>query len=269
MVLQFTKMNGAGNDFVLLDNRERKVSLSQDQIVHLCDRHRGIGADGIILLVPCSSGKAQWAWEFYNSDGSSGEMCGNGARCFARFVQSLTNVAGALTFETLAGVITASFEGTQVTVSLTTPANLRLNEQVSLSTGSTTVHSLNTGVPHAVLFVPDADKAMVQQLGPEVRRHAHFSPKGTNVNFVQVIGPNRIRVRTFERGVEGETLACGTGVTASALIASRVHGFSSPVQVQVLAGDRLQVTFKEEGGTFSDVKLTGPAEFVFRGAIEI
>jgi diaminopimelate epimerase len=110
---------------------------------------------------------------------------------------------------------------------------------------------------------------MVQQLGPEIRRHAHFGPKGTNVNFVQVLGPNQIRVRTFERGVEGETLACGTGVTASALISSRVYKFGSPVKVQVEGGEQLEVSFKEDNGEFAEVRLTGSAEFVFEGKIEV
>ncbi len=146
---------------------------------------------------------------------------------------------------------------------------MRLNQQVPLSVGTQTIHSINTGVPHAVLFVPDADRAMVQQLGPEIRRHPHFGPKGTNVNFVQRLGPNQIRVRTFERGVEGETLACGTGVTAAALVAARLHGFTSPVKVQVQGGDQLEVSFKEDHGEFAEVRLTGPAEFVFEGRIEI
>ena len=269
MVLDFTKMNGAGNDFVLIDNRARKIKLSRDQVVRLCDRHRGVGADGVVLLVPSVLGKADWAWEFYNSDGSVGEMCGNGARCFSRFVQKLTGLTRGFSFETEAGVITASFQGDRVTVSLTQPKDLRLNEQLALSVGAQTVHSLNTGVPHAVLFVPDADRAMVQQLGPEIRRHAHFAPKGTNVNFVQRLGPNQIRVRTFERGVEGETLACGTGVTAAALVAARLHGFTSPVKVQVRGGEQLEVSFREDHGELADVRLTGPAEFVFEGKIEV
>ena len=132
-----------------------------------------------------------------------------------------------------------------------------------------TIHSLNTGVPHAVIFVPDADKAMVLQLGPEIRRHPHFGPRGTNVDFVQVLSPGWIRVRTFERGVEGETLACGTGVTASALIASRVQKFGSPVKVQVQSGDQLEVSFAEQGGRFANVRLTGPAEFVFEGRLNL
>lgn len=269
MNLHFTKMNGAGNDFIVFDNRAGKVSLTREQVVRLCDRHRGIGADGVLILVPCRSGKADWAWDFYNSDGSTGEMCGNGARCFARFVQKAVGLKGDFTFETEAGVITASFEGERVTVNLTRPKDLRLNERVSLSSGVETIHSLNTGVPHAVLYVPDADQAMVHSLGPEIRRHPHFGPRGTNVNFVEVLGPNHIRVRTFERGVEGETLACGTGVSAAAMISARVHRFTSPVQVQVQGGDTLAVSFKDTGAEFEEVRLSGPADFVFEGRIEV
>ena len=262
-------MNGAGNDFIFLDNRAGQIRLTTAQIVRLCDRHRGIGADGLMLLVPPRGGKADWAWDFYNSDGSSGEMCGNGARCFARFVRKTVGLNRDFTFETGAGVITASFRGERVTVNLTRPKDLRLNEEVALAAGAETIHSLNTGVPHAVLFVADADKAMVQSLGPEIRRHAHFGPRGTNVNFVQVLGPNHIRVRTFERGVEGETLACGTGVSAAALISARIHQFRSPVKVQVQGGDRLEVSFRDGGTDFDDVRLTGRADFVFEGRVEL
>ena len=269
MVLDFTKMNGAGNDFVLVDNRAQKVRLTRDQIVRLCDRHRGVGADGVILLGPSPSGQADWGWEFYNCDGSSGEMCGNGARCFARFVQRLTGPPGELTFETGAGIITASFQGERVTVNLTRPRDLRLNEPVPLSTGTETIHSINTGEPHEVIFVPDTDRVAMAQLGPEIRQHPHFGPQGTNVDFAQRLGPNHLRVRTFERGVEGETLACGTGVTAVALIAARRYGLSSPVRIQVRSGGELEVSFKDEGGEFADVRLSGPAEFVFEGKIEL
>jgi len=267
MVLEFTKMNGAGNDFIAVDNREQKIKLTPDQIIRLCDRHRGVGADGIMLLIPCASGKASWAWDFYNSDGSIADMCGNGARCFGRFVQKLTGKAE-FTFETGAGIISAAVIGTRVTVSLTKPRDLRLEEKVNLSTGTHPIHSLNTGVPHAVLFVPDADEAMVQQWGQEIRRHAHFAPKGTNVNFVQRLGADSIRVRTYERGIEGETLACGTGVTASALISARLHQLQSPVKVQVQGGDLLEVGFQQTNGEFTDVRLTGPADFVFDGKME-
>ena len=154
-------MNGAGNDFILIDNRSRQMQLQPAQITRLCDRHKGVGADGVILLVPCPSGNADWAWDFYNSDGSSAEMCGNGARCFARFVRRLTGTNGPLSFATRAGIITARFQANDVTVNLTPPRELRLRRQVPLSLGPTEIHSLDTGVPHAVLLVPDADKAMV------------------------------------------------------------------------------------------------------------
>jgi diaminopimelate epimerase len=267
MVLNFTKMNGAGNDFVLVDNRERKIQLFPAQIVRLCDRNRGVGADGAILLVPCASGRADYAWQFYNSDGSTGEMCGNGARCFARFTQKVAGASNPFTFETEAGVITARFDGDRVTVNLTASKDLKLGANLPLSTGTETVHFVNTGVPHAVVFVPDADKAMVRELGPELRHHPHFGPRGTNVNFVQLLGNNQIRVRTFERGVEGETLACGTGVTACAIVAAETHGFTSPVQVRVQGGDTLEVSFNKTSNGYKDVQLTGPADFVFEGTI--
>jgi diaminopimelate epimerase len=269
MKLAFTKMNGAGNDFILADNRSGAIRLTTEQIVRLCTRQRGIGADGILLLTPARKGLAEWAWEFYNSDGSQADMCGNGARCFARYIQRVVGPMERTSFETGAGVIKATFDGPLVTVNLTDPKDLRLAEAVALKTGAAEIHSLNTGVPHAVMFVPDADQAMVQQLGAEVRYHQHFAPKGTNVNFVQLRGPNSIRVRTYERGVEGETLACGTGVTASALLAARLHNFTSPVQVQVQGGDLLEVRFDRAGDTFKNVMLKGPADFVFHGEIEI
>ncbi|KAB2667610.1 MAG: diaminopimelate epimerase [Verrucomicrobia bacterium] len=270
MTLDFIKMTGAGNDFILADNRAGNIALTREQVARLCHRQFGIGADGLMLLVPCRSGKADWAWQFYNSDGSDAEMCGNGARCFARFIQKTTGwPRPEVTFETVAGVISARFEGERVTVRLTPPHGFRPAERVPTSAGELEVSSLNTGVPHAVVFVPDADRAMVQQLGAELRFHPHFKPRGTNVNFVEVKGPSHIRVRTYERGVEGETLACGTGVTAAAIIASRIHGFAPPIRVQVQGGDELRVAFADSGDAIADVDLNGPATFVYTGRIEL
>ncbi len=266
-------MTGAGNDFIVADNRDGRVRLTRDEIARLCHRQFGVGADGLMLLVPCTSGKADWAWQFWNSDGSDAEMCGNGARCFARYVQRATAWQGSsvtsVTFETAAGVIGAEFEGERVTVNLTPPHGLKLREPVATSAGSLEVSSLNTGVPHAVVFVPDADQAMILERGRELRFHPHFGPRGTNVNFVELKAPGFIRVRTYERGVEGETLACGTGVSASAMIASRVHGFGSPVRVRVQGGDELRVGFQSRGDAFGDVRLNGPATFVFEGRVDI
>lgn len=269
MELVFTKMNGAGNDFVLLDNRAGNLAFTREQVAQICHRQRGVGADGLMLLVPCKSGAADWAWDFFNSDGSTAEMCGNGARCFARYIQRVAGAGARVTFETLAGVISAEFQGERVQIGLTAPHSLRLNDSIVTAAGPRVVHSLNTGVPHAVMFVEDADKAMVQDWGRELRHHRHFAPRGTNVNFVQRLGAGHIRVRTYERGVEGETLACGTGVTASALIASRLHQFTSPVRVQVQGGDEMEVSFAEMGGEFTGVRLLGPADFTFEGRLTV
>lgn len=267
MLVDFTKMNGAGNDFVLIDNRKIGLQLSQEQIKYICDRQRGIGADGIMLLRN-AVGEADLGWDFYNQDGSEGEMCGNGARCFARFAQRKLKSSDTISFETLAGIIQAKLQGENAIINLTPPENLRIDDHISTSHGELEIHSVNTGVPHAVLFVEDADKSMVSKLGKEIRHHDHYSPAGTNVNFVQLTGDNSIHVRTYERGV-GETLACGTGVTASALITAKLHGYASPISVQVLGGENLSVDFETDGNSFKNIKLTGPAEFVFTGQIEI
>lgn len=271
MRLDFVKMNGAGNDFILIDDRPGQIRLDADAVQRLCHRQRGIGADGLFLLRHCTSGRADWAWEFFNSDGSTAEMCGNGARCFARFTARLTGGGDGLSFETGAGVIRARIDEThgRVTVTLTDPRAMRLNERIDVDGSDTTLHSCNTGVPHAVIYVNDADAAMVQATGRAVRMHPHFAPRGTNVNFVEVLRPNAIRVRTYERGVEGETLACGTGVTAAALVSAEVRQFVSPVRVQVAGGDWLEVAFQRRDGEYSNVQLTGPADFVFEGHIDI
>ena len=271
MQIAFTKMNGAGNDFILIDNRDETIQLEAEQIVQLCHRQRGIGADGLLLLEPNKSQSADWSWKFYNSDGGTAEMCGNGARCFAAFVKQLIGCEDSLSFETLAGVINASFENDLVTVTLTPPENLELEQDLKLNGETLTSHSLNTGVPHAVVFVEDADRAMVQEQGQAIRQHPHFAPSGTNVNFVQILKPGLIRVRTYERGIEGETLACGTGVSAAAMITSRIQDTTPPISVQVQGGDLLTVDFQdsESESGFKNVKLTGPASFVFTGEISI
>ncbi len=269
MTLKFTKMNGAGNDFVLLDNRLRTISLSGKQVARLCDRHRGIGADGLLLVEPASTPSAQLRMRYYNSDGGEAEMCGNGARCFARFAMRLGIGRDRLAFDTAAGLVVATFEGERVRVAMSDPCDLRLAERLALSCGETEVHSINTGVPHAVVLVENVEQADVDGVGREIRRHARFAPSGTNANFVQRLSDGMIRVRTYERGVEAETLACGTGVTACALIANARLGLTSPVVVRVQGGDVLEVAFCHEKGRFFNVCLTGPADFSFEGEVEV
>ncbi|MGB8353880.1 MAG: diaminopimelate epimerase [Chthoniobacteraceae bacterium] len=267
-MLTFTKMNGAGNDFVLVDNRDGKLQLDAKTIESLCDRHRGVGADGLLMVEPAANG-ADFRMRYYNSDGGEADMCGNGARCFARFANRLATPRPEVSFETPAGVITAEFLGDLVRLGMSEPKDLRLNDTITVENDSVAVHSVNTGVPHAIVFVEDLDKVDVQRMGAAIRYHAHFAPKGTNVNFVKILDENTVAIRTYERGVEGETLACGTGVVASALITHELKGASTPVGIRVKGGDLLQVGFEKSAAGYSNVTLTGPADFVFDGQIKL
>ena len=267
-MLRFTKMNGAGNDFVLLDNRAGDLRLAPEQISRICDRHRGVGADGILLLEKPSNG-ADFRMRYYNRDGGEAEMCGNGARCFARFADHIAGPLKRLSFETPAGVIGATIEGERVCLEMSEPRDLKLNVDLDAAGQKFRVHFVNSGVPHVVLPVDKIDNVDVAKLGAAIRRHDLFSPSGANVNFIEKRGPRAIGVRTYERGVEEETLACGTGVVASALIFAATENAASPVGVFVRGGDELQVGFEKNGGQFKNVTLTGPADFVFEGAIEL
>ncbi len=273
MQLNFTKMNGAGNDFVLLDNRAGVISLSSEQIAHLCDRHRGIGADGL-LQVELSPGGADFRMRYYNSDGGEAEMCGNGARCFARYAARLLEVPPPeLSFETPAGIIRAELHPDgQVELAMSEPHDFREPAFLPVDGEELEVHFLNTGVPHAVVFVEDLSHVEVRRLGAALRYHGAFAPRGTNANFVQILGEGELAIRTYERGVEDETLACGTGVVASALLYHLRENTPAdqPVGVRVRGGDRLQVRFRPLApGQFAEVRLRGPADFVFEGTIEL
>jgi len=261
-------MNGAGNDFVLIDNRLGDVHLDRSQIARLCDRHRGIGADGILLLEKASN-RADFRMRYFNADGGEAEMCGNGARCFARFANKVAGGEGTISFETPAGVISAALIGDLVTLQMTEPIDLRLNVKLTVASENRIVHFINSGVPHVVIPVSRIDDADVRREGAAIRYHEIFSPKGANVNFIEKRGPTKIAVRTYERGVEDETLACGTGVVASALVFAAMEDVSGPIGVLVRGGDELQVGFEKIDNQFRNVTLTGPAEFVFEGAIEV
>ncbi len=262
--LQFTKMNGAGNDFVMLDNRDLSHSLDKAAIARLCDRHRGVGGDGLIAVEPAENG-ADFRMRYYNADGGEAEMCGNGARCFARFASRVAGKSGEITFETMAGVIGAKLLGDEVQLAMSAPHSLALGTELDVADAKLTVHFLNTGVPHAIVFVDDLEKTDIVRLGAALRYHTHFAPKGTNANFIGKLPDGSIAIRTYERGVEDETLACGTGVTAAALVHARLTGAASPVRVKVRGGDTLQVGFAVAGDGWKNVTLTGPADFVFEG----
>jgi diaminopimelate epimerase len=267
--LPFVKMTGAGNDFVVIDNRARRYALSPAQIERLCDRRFGIGADGILAVEPAEDGGADFRMRYYNADGGEAEMCGNGARCFARFVLAMPRASAEwVRFLTPAGLITGEYLGSEVRVNLTEPTETKIRQRADFGWGEIEYHFMNTGVPHVVVFVPDAEKAEVVAQGRAIRRSPIF-PRGTNVNFVQVVDAQNLIVRTYERGVEDETLACGTGVTASALLANRVLGNTLPLRVKVRGGDVLTVGANANGEGYRDVTLTGPAVEVFSGEIRL
>lgn len=266
----FTKMNGAGNDFILLDNRDGRTPLEAADIAWICDRHRGVGADGVLAVEAAQGEGADFRMRYYNADGGEAEMCGNGARCFARYAGRLAlRPPEAIRFETPAGIIAAWFEGESVRLAMSAPRELRLRETLDALGQAWTVHSLDTGVPHAVIFVDDPAQIDVAAAGAALRHHPRFAPRGTNVNFAGITGAGRLTLRTFERGVEAETLACGTGAVAAALVYAALEGAESPVDITVRGGDDLRIGFAREGETFRDVTLSGPADFVFTGEIEI
>ena len=269
--LEFTKMNGAGNDFVMLDNRGGKLQLSEQQIHFLCDRHRGIGADGLLVLELVEN-TVPYRMRYYNADGMEVEMCGNGARCFTRYLAELEKLSGQISFHTKAGVIEGTLQGDRVQIVMSTPFDLQLNQSLTLDSGEKLkFHSINTGVPHVVLVMNDLSMAPVVTLGRKLRYHQHFSPAGTNVNFVQIKEPQLLFIRTYERGVEDETMACGTGVVASALIYHLLSKAPSPISVITQGEDKLQVDFQVTENPFqlTKVALTGPADFVFKGTISL
>ena len=268
IMLRFTKMNGAGNDFILIDNRMGDVRLDRSQIAQLCDRHRGIGADGILLLEKPGN-RADFRMRYFNADGGEAEMCGNGARCFARFANKVAAAKEKISFETQAGLISAELKGDSVTLGMTEPADLRLHLELGIAGENKTVHFINSGVPHVVIPVVNIEDVDVRHEGAAVRYHKIFSPSGTNVNFMEKRGAKKIAIRTYERGVEDETLACGTGIVASALIFGATEGCHGPITVLPRGGDELQVGFETVAGRFCNVTLTGPAQFVFEGTIEI
>ena len=261
--LPFSKLQGTGNDFVIIDNRKDTFKRfcfplkEEEAIRRICSRRTGVGADGLILVE--KSDVAHFRWRFFNADGSAAEMCGNGARCVARFAKEKGIAPQRMEFETLAGVISAEVKGEVVKVKLTRPSDLKLNVKTSTLTG----HYINTGVPHFVVFVDRIDSVDVKKVGRKIRNDELFKPAGTNVNFVEV-RLDRVIVRTYERGVEDETLACGTGSVASALIAAKVFNLNSPVEVEVKSGERLRVYFDEE---FKNVFLEGRTVYVYDGEL--
>ncbi len=253
----------------MVENLDGSVRLTTGQIAHLCHRRFGVGADGLVLLEKGPSEEVDAQMIYFNADGSRAEMCGNAARCFTAF--ALSHKVGSplgLSFRTDAGDLASRAKGGQYTVEMTPASDLRLNFTLHLSTGPALLHFANTGVPHVIRFVPDVEEVDIVAEGSELRYHEEFSPRGANVNFARV-NRNGVIVRTYERGVEDETLACGTGVAAVAIVAHLVHNVAKPVHLKVAGGDTLSVDFQVEGNSIEEVTLTGPATVVYSGKIEI
>lgn len=266
--MDFTKAVATGNDFVVIDNRKSVLPKDIASFAkRICDRKRGIGADGLLIVE--SSKKADFKMRIFNSDGSEAEMCGNGSRCIALYAFDRKIAKANMTIDTLAGILNATVKGGQVKVRLTDPKEIKWNLCLMINECPYKLNFLNTGVPHTVHFVKDIDNVDVKELGSNIRYHKDFAPSGTNANFVKVVGKNSIKVRTYERGVEDETLACGTGSVASAIISSETEKMSSPIAVETMSGEKLKVYFELRDGNFTNVYLEGKATLVFDGELKI
>ncbi|MBF0122010.1 MAG: diaminopimelate epimerase [Candidatus Omnitrophica bacterium] len=270
--IPFFKMQGAGNDFVVIDDIPGLDLI--DFARKACDRHMGIGADGILVLE--SSKKADYRMRIINSDGSEAEMCGNGARCMAVYIaRKFAVVPEVFTLETIAGMIHASVNDEMASVQLSEPKDYRPNIEIKFGDQKLIGHFINTGVPHAIIFVQGLAECDVNGLGRMIRNHHVFAPKGTNVNFVEKVRDGIMALRTYERGVEAETMACGTGSVASALVGylqdqkKLVAHAGASMKVATKSGEVLDVTFdldlKDDKPVIANVWLKGTGKFICKG----
>ena len=265
--IEFWKMNGSGNDFILIDNREGVVAEGDKSrlVQRVCRRRESAGADGLIFLT--NSDRYDFGWQYFNADGGEVDMCGNGTRCIARFAY-LKGIAGTkMTFETLTGPVSAEVMGRVVKVLMPDPSNLQLDIDLPREQEWLTVDSVNTGVPHVVVQVENLEDHPVVDQGRSIRYDPLFSPEGTNANFVKVHGLDLVESRAYERGVEDETLACGTGAIASALVASARGMVASPVRVKTRGGEELKIYFGKEGDRFKEIWLEGGTSIVYQAEL--
>jgi len=266
--VSFTKAVASGNDFIIIDNKDGRYS-GRDldysaMAVDLCRRNRSVGADGILVLEDTTD--SDYRMRVINPDGSEVTMCGNGARCGALYA-AVKGWGEDLVFETGAGILRASVKNGSVKINMGDPSDIRLD--ISLGVGKTmlNVASINTGVPHAVHVVEDLDNYPVREIGRKIREHQFFAPEGTNADFVQVTEEKVIRLRTYERGVEDETLACGTGAVASAVIMGILGYSGTPAEVLTKSGETLMVHYGLFDKKVTDVYLEGSADIVYEGRV--
>lgn len=263
--IQFFKMVASGNDFILLDNRKNAVRDPKEFARRACALHTGVGADGVLLIEP--SKQSDFFLRIINSDGSEAEACGNGYRCVGLYAREILGFQKRMTFDTLAGPIELEVGRSTIKVKMAEPRDDRKDVKLRLGERVLTMDFINTGVPHAVIFSAELDKLPVFELGRAVRFHNEFKPKGTNVNFVEEVSEHELKIRTYERGVEDETLACGTGSVAAALCAGLRGRAKSPVSVRTKSGEDLKVYFEIHKQRASNVFLEGGADFVYEGKL--
>ncbi len=267
MQLSFSKYSGCGNDFILFNNLAGQFPAQDSNLIRrICHRQLGIGADGIILLEKAQKG--DFRMRIFNSDGTEAEMCGNGLRCLMQFIREQGYKDNEYSIQTMHRQLRVKLKNDQVEMEMGSPSNVSWDVPVEISNKKYRVDYLDTGVPHAILFVEDVARINVNKEGSEFRYHSAFSPKGANMNFVELDG-NRLKLRTYERGVEQETLACGTGAAAAVIAAVKKHQLKLPVQVEFRSGDTVEVDFKEKNGRIEEVIQTGPANKIFHGVIDI
>lgn len=263
--IKFHKMVGAGNDFIVIDHRRRSIKNAGDFAREVCDPHYGVGADGVVLLE--NSKKSDLRMRIINADGSEAEMCGNATRCVALYANKLMRFGKNLTLETKAGEIQTQILGNRVRSNFTPPRDYRTASKIRVEGKEYTYYFINTGVPHAVIFVKDLAKFPVVEVGRAVRRHKQFAPRGTNCNFIQIKNAHTLLIRTYERGVEDETLACGTGIVASAVV-SVAEGFcKTPVKLITKSGEEMVVDFDLGSCCLHNITLVGPAKFICEGVL--
>lgn len=264
-VIHFSKLSGAGNDFIIIDNRQKIIPEDNSEFIRkVCARRVSVGADGLLLLE--NSDVADFKMRYYNSDGSEAETCGNGARCISRFAyEEKIVLSDKMSFETKAGIYNAQIIGKNVKLQMSDAVDLRLNFPIELKSGKFQISFVNSGVPHVVYIVDDLNKIDVFSIGRETRYHKDFEPKGTNVNFITIKDDSNIYIRTYERGVEDETLACGTGSIASAVIAGAMGKVKSPVTVNTWGGYPLRIYFELTQNGAKNVFLEGDARIIYKG----
>ena len=267
MHIAFSKYAGCGNDFIMIDNRSSFFPIQNQEFINkLCQRCTGIGADGLILLE--SSVSADFKMRIFNADGKETEMCGNGIRCLFKFIQELGFKENKYTIETMHRCLVLIGKEDNVCVEMGNPVDMRWNLSLSNRAIDVPIHFLNTGVPHAVFFTNSLESLDMFQIGKELRHHEAFAPLGANVNAASFDAQGNMMIRTYERGVENETLACGTGATAAAIAAARIKGIKSPVKVYPRSKEVLEVGFRMTGDAVTDVTLTGPATLIFKGMFQ-